>query len=205
MWKAIYSFEYIKLEQCIPVLPEICIREVKIYSWMLLILIAKAHETWCKLWTIIGWILCSMATYMKSYLSIRVHKIGAMHTSSNRNMHLRSNNLFLAKRYIRTCYSVKIVRSNVYIRIRPYLTILPDLFRVPFYVTSIFLYTYVLWYLDVLNSFLKFSKIKKLALIYRESFESWRSYIETLKNKNNNNHFSKLALIYRDGFFEKFQ
>ena len=112
---------------------------------------------------------------------------------------------FAAKRYIRTCYSVKIVRSNVYIRIRPYLTILPDLFRVPFYVTSIFLYTYVLWYLDVLNSFLKFSKIKKLALIYRESFESWRSYIETLKNKNNNNHFSKLALIYRDGFFEKFQ
>ena len=31
------------------------------------------------------------------------------------------------------------------------------------------------------------------------------AHIETLKNKNNNNHFSKLVLIYRDGFVEKLQ
>ena len=40
-----------------------------------------------------------MATFVKTYLSIPVHKIGAMHTSSTINMHQRFKNLFLNGAY----------------------------------------------------------------------------------------------------------
>jgi hypothetical protein len=79
---------------------------------MVLILIAEAHETWCEVWTIIDWILCSMATFVKSYLSIvPVHKIGAMHTSSTRNKHQRIKNLFLNGTYTNCLGSWNLVRG----------------------------------------------------------------------------------------------
>jgi hypothetical protein len=49
--------------------------------------------------TIIGCFLCCMATFVKTTLFIRVHKIEPMHTSSTINMHQRFKNLFLNGAY----------------------------------------------------------------------------------------------------------
>ena len=51
-----------KLEQCMSVVPEISIREPKVYVILMLILIIEAHATRNKAWTIIEWMVCIVST-----------------------------------------------------------------------------------------------------------------------------------------------